>query len=583
VGPEGVTFAAFTQAGACAVELLDERGEPLALIELEPHGDGYFQSLLPQAKNQMLYWLVIEGKRLPDPYARFLPRGVHGPAQIVDSAYAFTHLPPLRKPSEHVIYELHVGTFTEEGTFDAARGTLPALVELGITTIELMPIAAFAGGRGWGYDGVALFAPHAAYGTPDQLRELIDAAHGHGLSVLLDVVYNHFGPDGNYLAAFSPSYFSDEHHNAWGKALNFAEPALRGLVLENARYWLREFGFDGLRLDATHAIVDDSARHILSELADVAHELEPKQILIAEDERNLAQLVTGHGLDALWADDFHHQLRVTLTGERSGYYAAYQASTRALAEVINQGWLYRGQLDPLTQRPRGSSCESLSAAQLVYCVQNHDQIGNRAFGDRLQERAGLAAFRAASLLLLFLPMTPLLFMGQEWGAATPFLYFTDHEAELGQRVSAGRRLEFARFEEFSEELLREKIPDPQAVATFRASKLRWSERELPEHAVTLELYRAALRLRRTDPVLRHAERAQLRAEAVDDVLLVHRSHANERRTLVVNFGTNEVQLSSLSQHLRLYKARVLLQSLSAPNASLPPKSAVVLAGEGRST
>jgi maltooligosyltrehalose trehalohydrolase len=443
-----------------------------------------------------------------------------------------------------------------------------------------MPVAAFAGRHGWGYDGVALYAPHAPYGTPDELRELVDVAHGLGLSVLLDVVYNHFGPSGNYLAAYAKSYFSDQYQNAWGHALNFQEPALRGLVLDNARYWLREFGFDGLRLDATHAILDPSPKHVLSELVELAHELRPAQMLIAEDERNQADLVSLVGLDALWADDFHHQVHVTLTGERDGYYGDYEPSAQGVADAINRGWLFTGQRSTVTGRARGTSCDGLPAHALVYTLQNHDQVGNRALGERLSALVSPEAFRAASLLLLFLPMTPLLFMGQEWGASTPFCYFTDHELELGKLVRDGRRKEFAAFAAFADEKARERIPDPQALETFTASKLRWAERELPEHARTLELYRAALALRREDPVLIESGRNELLAEASDGVLMVHRWRGNARRVLVMNFGSEPSSLESLMGRIRLRQPRVLLDSSAEPDASIRPQHAVVLAGEG---
>jgi maltooligosyltrehalose trehalohydrolase len=573
-------FATFTQAASCAVRLVDENEVELAQVEMEALGDGYFQVGIPGLQPGALYWFVVDGRPLPDPYARCLPRGVHGPAALVVPGYAFQHLPPVRPLSEQVIYELHIGTFSEAGTFAGAQRLLPALVELGVTTIELMPVAAFAGERGWGYDGVALYAPHAAYGTADELRELVDHAHGLGLSVLLDVVYNHFGPSGNYLASYAPSYFSAELHNAWGAAPNFAEPALRNLVLDNARYWLREFGFDGLRLDATHAILDTSPKHILSELAELAHELSPPQVLIAEDERNRAELVTLLGLDALWADDFHHQLRVTLTAERSGYYADYEPSAQGVADVINRGWLFTGQRSAVSGLARGSSADALPAAAFVYCIQNHDQVGNRAHGERLSALLSAAAFRAASMLLLFLPMTPLLFMGQEWAAATPFLYFTDHEPELGAKVREGRRREFAAFLEFADAEAREGIPDPQAEATFRASKLRWAERELPEHRATLELYRAALSLRREDPVLSGSGRDELLAQASGDVLMVHRWRGNERRVLVVNLGGEPLGLESLAPRIRLRQSRALLRSSAGLDSVLAGHSAVLLAGEG---
>jgi maltooligosyltrehalose trehalohydrolase len=579
----GVRFATFTDAARCAVQLVDDAQHVLSTLDMQPSGDGYFQLLTSAAKSGSLYFFLVDGRRLPDPYARYLPQGVHGPAQVVASDYAFKHLPPARPLREQVIYELHIGTFTQEGTFDAARLHLPDLVELGITTVELMPVAAFAGERGWGYDGVALFAPHAAYGTPDQLRELIDAAHGLGLGMILDVVYNHFGPSGNYLGAYSSRHFSEEFQNAWGKAPNFAEPALRRLVLDNARYWLREFSFDGLRLDATHAIIDASPQHILVELVNVARELSPAQLLIAEDDRNLAELVTVNGLDALWADDFHHQLRVTLSEERAGYYAAYEPSAQGVADVINRGWLYVGQRHPLSGKPRGTSPAALAAETLVYCIQNHDQIGNRALGDRLHAVAGYDAFRAASLLLLFLPATPLLFMGQEWAASTPFLYFTDHDAELGAQVREGRRREFAAFPDFADEAARKKIPDPQAIATFEASKLEWSERELPEHKATLELYRAALALRRRDPVLSSSGRAELLAEAFGDLLLVYRWHGQQCRVVAFNFGRERLRQHELASRLRVQAPSVLLRSCAELGDGLPASNAVLLAGVGNLT
>lgn len=576
----GVRFAAFARASSCAVLLTDQDGQILANLEMARDADGYFERFVPEIGPGTRYWFVVDGKRLPDPYARCLPEGVHGPAEVVDTSFVFQHPLPARPLTEQVIYELHVGTFTDEGTFEAARRRLPALVELGITTIELMPVAAFAGNRGWGYDGVALFAPHAAYGSADELRALVDAAHGLGLGVLLDVVYNHFGPSGNYLAAYAPSYFHQDLHNAWGQAPNFADPVLRELVLDNARYWLEQFAFDGLRLDATHSITDPSGKHILAELAELARGLSPRRLLIAEDERNFADLVTELGLDAVWADDFHHQLRVTLTDERAGYYAAYERSVQGIADAINRGWIYAGQRHAITGTPRGSSADALSAEALVYCIQNHDQVGNRALGERLSAQIGHSWFRGASLLLLFLPMTPLLFMGQEWATTAPFLYFTDHEPELGRLVTEGRRREFAAFPEFADPEQRRAIPDPQALSTFQASKLRWSERELPEHRRTLELYQAALSLRRNDPVLARSGRPQLLAEAHGDTLIVQRWLKDDRRVLVANLGNAELPLSRVWPTLRLRGARTLLSSALRRGDSLPPGGAVILAGSG---
>jgi len=509
-----------------------------------------------------------------DPYARALPLGVHGPARVTRAHYERRHSLPRRRLAELAIYELHIGTFTPAGTFAAATERLEDLAALGVTAVQLMPVAAFAGERGWGYDGVALYAPHAPYGCPDDLRRLVDEAHRLGLSVLLDVVYNHFGPAGNYLAAYSPEYFSENEYNVWGRAPNYAHPAMRRLILDNARYWLDEFGFDGLRLDATHAINDHSSRHLLEELANIARTFDPPRWLIAEDERNLAELVTRVGLSAVWADDFHHQVRVTLTDERSGYYAAYEPSTRDLAEAINRGWIYTGQVYPPTGKRRGTSADDLPAEAFVYCIQNHDQVGNRAMGDRFPPGE---LFRSASLLLLFLPMTPLLFMGQEWAATTPFLYFTDHDPELGRQIRDGRRREFADFKEFSDPETQANIPDPQDRATFLNSKLSWSERHQPEHARTLELYRAALGLRRTDPVWRGAKRDSLFAEVVSGALVVHRSLGAARRVFVMNLTSSELSIAALHTPLQLEGSVVQLSSVELSGDVLPPGAALVLA------
>lgn len=573
----GTRFAAFTEASACAVQVLGPAGAEPTSHAMRAVGGGYFELLLPSVGGGALYYFVIDGRSLPDPYARFLPHGVHGPALVVTSEYRWQNAPVERRLSEQVIYELHIGTFTEAGTYAAASQRLPALAELGVTTIELMPVAAFAGSRGWGYDGVALYAPHAAYGTPDELRALVDAAHSLGLGVLLDVVYNHFGPAGNYLSAYAKSYFSSGIHNAWGNVPNFSDPALRELVLHNARYWFDEFRFDGLRLDAVHAIVDVSPLHVLRELAELAQSSTPARLLIAEDDRNQAALVTDLELSALWADDFHHQLRVTLTGERDGYYTAYEPGTSGIATAINEGWLFSGRQHPTTGKPRGTPAHALAAESLVYCIQNHDQIGNRAFGDRLTASIGLEAYRAISMLLLFLPMTPLLFMGQEWAASTPFLYFTDHDAELGELVRAGRRREFAAFSQFADEGARSTIPDPQAESTLLASRLDWSESEAGVHAETRALYKNALALRQLDPVLRASGRRELSAQALGDVLCVRRWFQSQSRLLLVNLGRTGVALDTLMPAAEDQHPRILLRSSPGPSDSLPGATALLLA------
>jgi maltooligosyltrehalose trehalohydrolase len=547
----GVTrFGAFTTtATACSVRLFAPDGRALATHEMKPLGGGFFEAALETEREGVghgaLYKFVLGDQAFPDPYARHLPQGVHGPAMVVEPRYSFRFEGVHRPLAAQVIYELHVGTFTEEGTYAAAISRLGDLVRLGITSIELMPLSSFPGARGWGYDGVAHYAPFAPYGAPDDLRRFVDEAHGLGLSVLLDVVYNHFGPSGNYLYAYSGEYFTREIQTAWGDAPNFFHPVMRRYVIENALYWLRDYRFDGLRLDAIHAIVDRSPRHILRELADEVAALAPRKLLIAEDDRNDPADITSLGLDGVWADDFHHQVRVTLTGERDGYYAAYKPGVDGIADAINKGWLYEGQIYPSTGKSRGKSAAELDASAFLYCIQNHDQIGNRALGERLSKDVSLEAYCSASMLLLFLPMTPLLFMGQEWAASSPFLYFTDHDEELGKLVSQGRREEFKAFAAFSDPKLREQIPDPQAPETFTRSKLAWNEREAPGHDRVLALYRRLLALRQTDAVLRESGREGLRAAAYGDALAVERRSGPERRLLLVNFSGAPLRLSSL--------------------------------------
>jgi maltooligosyltrehalose trehalohydrolase len=536
-------FSLFSStASRCAVRLYHDERTPGESAELHARGGGRFELSLEDVGHGALYNFVLDGRELPDPYARYLPHGVHGPAMVVEPRYVFRHpRPPAAR--ERVIYELHVGTFTEHGTFAAACLRLPLLAELGVNTLELMPVNAFAGTRGWGYDGVALYAPFAPYGTPDELRALVDTAHGLGLSVLLDVVYNHFGPAGNYLSAFSPTYFTSELRNLWGDAPNYAFAPMRALAIDNARYWIEEFRFDGLRMDAVHAIADRSTPHVVQELAHEVRLVLPHACLIAEDDRNEPALVHEQGLSAIWADDFHHQLHVTLTRERDGYYAAFEPGVADLARAIERGWLYEGQQFAVSGDARGKPASDLPAGAFVYCIQNHDQVGNRALGERLSRDISLDAYCMASTVLLFLPMTPLLFMGQEWAASSPFLFFTDHDPELGAKVVRGRREEFKSFSAFADDAARERIPDPQAETTFARSKLNWEERERAPHARVLALYRQLLALRRDDPVLSQAGRAELTARARGQLLEVRRAHRNQERVLWANFGPEPVSIA----------------------------------------
>lgn len=569
--PNGTRFAAYaSEARQCAVRLFDPSGAALATLEMPNEAPGLFVLETSEAGAGSLYKFVLDGRELPDPYARFLPQGVHGPAQVMGTDYTFQHENVYRPIAEHVFYELHVGTFTEGGTFRAAMERLPELVDLGVTAVELMPVSAFAGARGWGYDGVALFAPHAAYGTPDELRALVDHAHGLGLSVFLDVVYNHFGPSGNYLSAYSSHYFTHAYQNAWGDAPNFAHPVMRALAVSNLRYWLASFRFDGLRLDAVHAIYDPSPVHITQDLVRAAKEVDPRALIVAEDDRNEPSLVSHTGFDAIWADDFHHAVHVLLTGERDGYYAAYEPRLETLADTLRHGWFYRGQLYAPWGKPRGRPAPELAPHRFVYNIQNHDQVGNRALGARLNHLVSLEAYCLASTLLLFLPMPPLLFMGQEWAASTPFLYFTDHDPELGRLVSEGRREEFKLFAAFSDPEARAQIPDPQDVETFARSRLRWDERAHDPHARVHRLYKALLALRRSDPVLRHPVSAPMQVEVQGALLRVTREHGEERRLLLANFASAATPVPP--------EGSLLFASTEAPEAgTLAPYAAHIYA------
>jgi maltooligosyltrehalose trehalohydrolase len=478
------------------------------------------------------HYRIDGGDPRPDPASRFQPDGVHGPSEVIDPS-AFRWQQDRwrgRAVTDLVIYELHVGTFSPEGTFDGTRARLRALRDLGVTAIELMPVADFAGERNWGYDGVCLFAPSRAYGRPDDLRRLVDEAHGLGLSVLLDVVYNHLGPEGAYLPEFNPGYFTDRHETPWGRGINVDGPGarmVRRFIVENAVHWIQEYRVDGLRLDATHAIIDDSPVHIVTELAAAARAAAAHPIVVhAEDHRNLAAMVEpvasgGWGLDAVWADDFHHVVRRLLAGDAHGYYADFAGTTAELARTLDRGLaVHRAAVAEHGRAPWHDPARHLPMLRSVICIQNHDQIGNRATGDRLHHAIPPERWRAASALLLTAPMTPLLFMGQEWAASAPFQYFTDLEPGLGRLVTEGRRREFAGFPEFNDPAARERIPDPQARDTFERSRLDWSERSAPGHAEVLALYTRLLALRLEFPALGASVETRARAIAADDDTVV---------------------------------------------------------------
>jgi maltooligosyltrehalose trehalohydrolase len=540
------TLGATVHASATAFRVWAPDAEKIELVlengprhRMYKDADGYFSLIVPDVGAGELYrYAVGEQGPFPDPASRFQPLGVHGPSAVVDpAAYAWTDSQWEGVAIEDLsVYELHVGTFTGQGAFRAAMERLPVLAGLGVTAVELMPVADFAGSRNWGYDGVSLFAPARCYGTPDDLRALVNEAHRVGLAVLFDVVYNHFGPDGAYQGVFSRHYFSRVHRSPWGDGINFDGPQsgpVRDFFIENALRWIHEYHADGLRIDATHAIVDDSPRHILASISGAVRASlagSARRVhLFAEDHSNLAGMVQpeshgGWGLDGLWSDDFHHQMRRALAGDSDGYFQDFDGSAASIAETARKGWFYTGQHSPYFGRDRGTDPSGVDYPRFVFFLQNHDQIGNRAFGDRLHHKIGLAEYRAAAVLWLLLPETPLFFMGQEWAASTPFLYFTDHNPELGKLVTEGRRREFSRFRAFSDPHGRESIPDPQDQRTFESSRLVWAERDREPHAGILRLHQELLKMRRAEPALRTIMRSpKLEIEAIGDSIALRRA------------------------------------------------------------
>ena len=496
----GVRFRAISPTAGRMEVVVDGETHPL-----EKTGDATFEAFVPEVQAGARYHLLKDGLRMPDPASRFQPEGVHGPSEVINPRTYEWHDESWRGVPQQdlVFYELHVGTFTPEGTYRAARDKLPYLKELGITAVELLPLAAFPGERNWGYDPAAQYAPAHPYGHPDDLRALVDAAHETGLAVYLDVVYNHFGPDGAYVVGLNPQMFTEHHHTPWGQAINLDDTGsehVRQFFLENAVHWLREYHFDGFRLDAVFALVDDSPKHFLKELVEVVAEVGKEtgltRYLIAEDPRNFRDLVMpqeggGYGLDGVWADDFHHEVRVNLAGDHHAYYQDFTGTPADIAKTLEQGWFFTGQASKNQGEARGTPTDGLIPENFVICIQNHDQIGNRPRGNRLSDEIPLSAYRAASALLFFAPQLPLLFQGQEWATTTPFIYFTDHNPDLGKLVSKGRKEEFKDFPDFQGD-----VPDPQDPASFEKSKLSWAEPEEPEHAGVLRLYKDLLALRR---------------------------------------------------------------------------------------
>jgi malto-oligosyltrehalose trehalohydrolase len=524
------------------MRLVLDDGEPIAMDTAK---DGWHVLDVEGAGPGSRYrFLLEEGLLVPDPASRFQPDDVHGPSEVIDSGTFPWRAATWRgRPwSESVIYEAHIGAFTATGTFRAAIERLDHLEALGVTVLQLMPVADFPGRRGWGYDGVLAYAPDAGYGRPDDLRALVDEAHLRGISVMLDVVYNHLGPDGNYLPHYAP-FFTDRHVTPWGKGPNFdgdASAAVRAFMAENALYWIEEFRMDGLRLDAVHAILDDSDRHILHEIAKTVRTgVADRHVhLVVENEDNDADLI--ERLDdgrpkyytAQWCDDIHHVLHSAATGESGGYYADYSDDLGKVAKALAEGFAFQGELMPHKGKPRGKPSAHLPPTAFISFIQNHDQIGNRLFGDRLGETLPTAKMKALASIYLLAPQIPMLFMGEEWAASTRFPYFCDFDEELNAAVREGRKQEFGHDRDVEE------APDPTTEGTFLSAKLRWDECEVGHHAEMLEHYRALIALRRTHvrPLLdriggRPADH-QVRGSVIDV-----RWHAGDKTLmLVTNLG-----------------------------------------------
>ncbi len=515
--------------------------EGAGVVAMRREPDGWFAIEAACGAGARYRFRLGDGTEVPDPASRFQPEDVHGPSQVIDPrAYEWRHAAWTGRPwHEVVLYEVHAGCL---GGFGGVAAALPALKALGVTAVELMPIGDFPGRHNWGYDGVLPFAPDSAYGAPDDLKALIDAAHGLGMMMFLDVVYNHFGPDGNYLGLYAPQVFRDDIRTPWGGAIDFRRPEVRRFFTENALYWLNEYRFDGLRLDAVHEI---SEPDWLDEMADeVRCVAGPGRHLhlVLENERNEARHLM-RDIDAQWNDDGHHAFHVLLTGEDGGYYKDYaEAGAAGLARVMAEGFFFQGQVSQHRGRPRGTPSRDLPTTAFVLFLQNHDQVGNRAFGERLTQLADSAALEAAIAAQVLCPQIPLLFMGEEVASATPFLFFTDHDPELGKLVRDGRRKEFAHFAAFSDPEKRERIPDPNAPATFEASR-PCPDPALGEHRRALYQRLIALRMREIAPEIERARAIEARPLGSAAVQACWRLGDRGVLTIAVNLGPAPVALA----------------------------------------
>ena len=555
VTPDGVSFRVWAPKRKRVTIVFENDGKPTGELPLQRDADGYHAGVAPQAKagDQYKFRLDDEGTLYPDPISRYQPQGPHGPSQIVDHAsFKWNDANWKGRPAdEMVLYELHVGTFTPAGTWAGATEKLEYLRDVGITCIEMMPIADLAGDHNWGYDGVDMFAPVRNYGSTDDLRRFIDAAHALGICVILDVVYNHLGPEGNYVTQFSDTFFSDKHGTDWGSAINFDDAGSAGVrefYIANAHYWIEEFHFDGFRFDATQNIYDDSSPHILQEITTAARAAGGERFiyLINENEPQHTKLVRsreqdGYGMNALWNDDFHHSAIVNLTGHNEAFYSDYLGAPQEFISAVKYGYLFQGQRYRWSDQRRGTPGFDLPPTAFVNYIQNHDQIANFGMGYRLHRMSDFARIRAMTMLLLLSPQAPMLFQGQEFLASTPFNYFVGFDERLNGLVKQGRVKELSQFPSISDPQLVDRLPDPGARQTFENCKLNWSEIERGVHAECLTLHRELLKLRREDPVLRRAQKQRSVDGAVigvDTFVIRFFGENDDDRLLVMNFGVD---------------------------------------------
>jgi maltooligosyltrehalose trehalohydrolase len=581
-----------------ALELQVRAGGAPMRFAMRAGEDGWHEIDVADARAGSRYKFIVQTGdaqelAVPDPASRSNPQGVHGASEIVDPlefAWRSPHWSGGSWP-DAVLYELHVGTFTKQGTFAAACQRLEDLKNIGVTALQLMPLAAFPGARNWGYDGVLQFAPAPCYGSPQDLKSLVDAAHSQGLMVLLDVVYNHFGPEGNYLHVYCPEFFNFAQKTPWGSAINFdgeRSRTVRDFFLHNALYWIEEYRFDGLRLDAVHAMRDRSNPDIVSEIARAIREgpgLERQVHLVLENNANQARYLERNAegkpllATAQWDDDVHHSLHVLTSGESDGYYADYAVQPlQKLGRSLAEGFAYQGEYSVFRDKARGERSGQLPPAAFVGFLQNHDMIGNRAFGGRIGSFADERLLLAAYACLLLSPQVPMLFMGEEFAASTPFMFFCDFSPDLALSVSNGRRREFMRFAAFADEAAVAGIPDPNAESTFRASQLEWHERKLPPHRARLDFIQELLSLRRRHlaphlPVMRQGGRFEI----VNDVLRAEwRLSSDTLWTLIAHFGTHAAYATVPAAAATVFSMGAV--AASAPQVRLEPGAAIVTCG-----